>query len=81
MKHAQPYASGYSLALGGDLAGHVHADGSLSLERPDGAAVDLLPAQVEALADLLKMSGNVRSMARRRRARAAYSARWGDGEE
>jgi hypothetical protein len=78
MKIAQPYATGYAHQLDADLVAFAHADGSLSLERVDGSAVDLPPDAVEALAELLKMSGALRSAARRRRSRAAYSARWGE---
>lgn len=73
-----PSASGYSLPLDDRLVAYAHADGSLSLERAEGGAVDLAPDAVEALAELLRLSSGLRSAARRRRSRAAYRARWGD---
>jgi hypothetical protein len=74
MKHAQPYASGYAAPVG-ELTAYAHADGSLSFEAPDGAAVDLTPEQTAQLADLLAMSGALRAASRRRRARALYQQR------
>lgn len=80
MKRTQPYTAGYAHQLDGGLVAYAHGDGSLSLERADGGAVDLPPAAVEALADLLRMSSALRTAARRRRSRAAYGARWGAEE-
>lgn len=68
--------SGYALDLGEGLTAALHPDGSLSLERDEGAA-DLSPAQVEGLAELLRLGGGLRSQARRRRARNSYSTHYG----
>lgn len=80
MKNSQPYAAGYSLPLAEGIIGYAHADGSVSIEQRDGPALDLPVEVVEHLEELLKLSANLRSAARRRRARASYSARWDDGE-
>lgn len=80
MKQLRPYASGYTLALPDGLTGHAHGDGSLSLQNRDGETAELTPAQVEGLAELLKLSSGLRAAARRKRARAAYSAKWDTGE-
>lgn len=72
--------TGYTLDLGGGLCADLHADGALSLVAGDGRSAELAPHQVERLAELLALGGGLRSSARRRRARATYTARWGEGE-
>lgn len=67
---------GYALALDAEVIAYVHPDGSLSLERADGAALDLAPAQVEKLAEVLRLSAAARGQAARRRARLAYAVRF-----
>jgi hypothetical protein len=73
---AQPSPSGYAAPLAEALTGYAHADGSLSIERQDGAALDLDPAATAALYNLLRAAGPLRTAAARRRARIAYTARY-----
>jgi hypothetical protein len=79
VKYQQLYASGYTLALPDGLTGHAHGDGSLSLQNRHGEMAEFTPAQVEGLAELLRLASGLRSAARRKRARTAYSAKWDDG--
>lgn len=68
--------AGYTVCLGEDLTASVHPDGALSLEGQAGAA-DLSPAQVERLRELLALAGGIIALARRKRARSAYTSRYG----
>lgn len=70
--------AGYRLALGQGLAAALHSDGALSLEDGQGRALDLAPDQVDQLAALLRLGGQLRSQARRRRARQDYTATYGE---
>jgi hypothetical protein len=69
-----PFATGYAAPVG-DLMAYAHADGSLSFEAPNGAAVDLTPEQAIQLAELLSAASGLRRAARRRRARTLYQQR------
>lgn len=71
-------AAGLRLDLGEGLSAALHADGALSLEAGDGRGADLSAAQVDRLAELLALGAGLRTSARRRRARTAYTARWGE---
>lgn len=63
---------GLRVELGAGLAASLHPDGALSITDAEGRAADFAPEAVEQLAGLLRMGGQVRASARRRRAAEAY---------
>lgn len=63
---------GYRLDLGDQLAASLHPDGSLSFVDSRGRGADLNPEQTDQLAALLRLGGQIRAQARRRRAQESY---------